>query len=159
MLQSRTAAYMSPGGCWGVGWGGEAPARSHLVIEGCNGYVTARCHMMLCEYEALCRRQESSLTARCSVTACQYAACCPPPTTPSPTPTPPGPVSHSPCCRHTFFFFFFYLRCTYTRSFDLIIRQVSKRAFFSHPSGLCFALSALRLRCFALKRFFTRSFR
>lgn len=152
MLQSRTATYMSPGGCWGG-------ARSHLMIEGCNGYVTARCHMMLCEYEALCRRQEPSLTARCSVTACQYAACCPPLTTPSPTPTPPGPVSHSPCCRHTFFFF--YLRCTYTRSFDLIIRQVSKRTFFSHPSGFCFALSALRLRCLAraLKRFFARTFR
>lgn len=146
---------MSPGGCWGGGG-----SRSHLMIEGCNGYVTARCHMMLCEYEALCRRQEPSLTARCSVTACQYAACCPP------HPHNPIPNPHSTRARFTLsllpthFFFFFYPRCTYTRSFDLIIRQVSKRTFFSHPSGFCFALSALRLRCFAraLKRFFARTF-
>lgn len=46
----------------------------------------------------------------------------------------------------------------YTHSFDLIIRQVFKRTFFSHPSGFYSALSALCWRYFTrvLKRFFAR---
>lgn len=42
---------MTQGGTGGV-------VRSHLMIEGCDSYVTTRCHVMSCEYEALSRRRE-----------------------------------------------------------------------------------------------------
>lgn len=89
---------------------GETLTRSHLMIEGCNGYVTGRCHMMLCEYEALSWGQESSLTARCSVTNCQYSACAPPSSYPNPQPpththTHPGAFQTLPAA-NTFFFTF-----------------------------------------------------
>lgn len=88
--------------------------------------------------------------------------------TPDPqhTPTPPtqpplhlGSFQSLPAADTIFFFlFFFYFHYTYTHLFDLIIQQVSKLRFFSHPSGFYLASLALCWRYFTrvLKRFFAR---
>lgn len=130
VLQSRAAAYMARGNEEGV-------VRSHLMIEGCDSYVTTRCHVMPCEYEALSRRREP-LTGQ----GWRRGVLSPRVNT--------QPVSHTrftPSPLLTHFTFTIYTH-THSRSFDLIIPQVSKLLFCTQSNfGLTFFFFSFNLVC------------